>query len=170
VGYTTDFEGSFKLNRTLSSEHKAYLTAFSNTRRMSRNAYKTRTRPDPLRYAVNLKVGPEGAYFVGEEGLFGQGTDADDIINYNEPPMGQPGLWCQWEPNEDGTCIQWDGGEKFYHYIEWLEYLIEHFLKPWKYRLNGRVTWSGELHGDIGTIIVENNCVRTVEGAHLRTA
>ncbi|MET3803576.1 hypothetical protein ABIB25_000560 [Nakamurella sp. UYEF19] len=29
-----------------------------------------------------------------------------------------------------GTCLTYDGLEKFYRSIEWLEYLIEHFLRP----------------------------------------
>jgi hypothetical protein len=47
-----------------------------------------------------------------------QGHDLS-IIDHNYPPENQPGLWCQWIPNEDGTAICWDGGEKFYNSIEW---------------------------------------------------
>ena len=43
--------------------------------------------------------------------------------------LAQPGLWCQWVPNASGTAIVWDEGEKFYYYIEWIKYLIEHFLR-----------------------------------------
>jgi hypothetical protein len=71
-----------------------------------------------------------------------------------------PGYWCQWQPSKDGTEIEWDGGEKFYNYEEWLEYLIQHFLEPWGYVLNGTVKWSGEDAEDIGSITVTDNVVR----------
>lgn len=78
---------------------------------------------------MNREAGP---YFVnGSDGEFGSGQGDDpDIIDYNRPPEGQPGLWCQWVPNADGTRIVWDGNEKFYYAENWMKYLIDHFLKP----------------------------------------
>ena len=107
---------------------------------------------------AGLKNGEEGGYFVDAEGHAGQDRDAS-IIDYNRPPKGQPGLWCQWIPNDEGTVIEWDGGEKFYEYEQWLEYIIDNFLKPWGYVLNGEVTWEGEESGDLGKLIVEDNVV-----------
>lgn len=72
---------------------------------------------------------------------------------------GQPGLWCQWIPNAEGTALEWDEGEKFYEYQEWLRYLIEHFLAPWHYTVNGEVEWSGEESSDLGQLVVKNNVV-----------
>jgi hypothetical protein len=66
-------------------------------------------------------------------------------------------LWCQWIATPDGRGIEWDGGEKFYHYIAWLQYIILHFLEPWGYRLSGEVKWTGEDPSDTGRIIVEDN-------------
>ena len=175
MGYTTDFRGHFNLDKPLSPSHALFLARFAGTRRMKRDAAKTALRPDPVREAAGLPIGEEGAYFVGEGGFAGQNS-GPDVKNSNRPPWGQPGLWCQWVPLQDGsplknytqeedseeeyegcTSIGWDGGEKFYYYTEWLEYLIEHFLQPWGYTLNGVVTWQGEENGDIGKIIVENN-------------
>jgi hypothetical protein len=53
----------------------------------------------------------------------------------------------------------WNGAEKFYYYVKWLEYLIEHFLAPWGYVLNGTVTWQGEEGEDQGTITLADNDV-----------
>ena len=58
----------------------------------------------------------------------------------------------------------WNGGEKFYNYIEWLEYLIKNLLEPWGYALNGEVTWQGEERDDIGKLIVTNNKVSVKNG------
>ena len=71
-----------------------------------------------------------------------------------------PGLWCQWRPNESGTTIEWDGGEKFYEYVAWIEYLITHFLGPWGYKLEGEVYWDGEESGDQGLIEIRDNVVK----------
>jgi hypothetical protein len=166
MGYTTEFRGEFAINKPLSTLHKKYLEAFSDTRRMARNEQITSKRSDPIREAVGLPVGVEGGYFVSEEGYAGQGVDGfgerpSGVTNYNCAPKGQPGLWCQWVPNEDGTAIVWNGGEKFYYYVEWLKYIIEHFLAPWGYVLNGEIEWEGEDRSDVGTIISENNVVRT---------
>jgi hypothetical protein len=160
MGYTTDFTGAFDIEPTLKSQHKAYLDAFATTRRMARDAVKAELLPDPLRLAAELPIGDEGAYYVGAAGdNFGQNA-TDDVLNQNNPPQGQPGLWCQWVCNENSE-LEWDGNEKFYDYIEWLEYLVEHFFKPWGYVLNGRVAWSGEEPDDIGVIRVDNNEVKS---------
>lgn len=162
MGYTTDFSGKFKLNKPLSAARVAYLKAFAQTRRMKRNAALVEERPDPLRRKVGLPVGVDGGFFVGAGGMAGQEHSAD-VMEYNSPPRNQPGLWCQWVPTDDGRAIEWDGGEKFYDYVEWLEYLIENFLSPWGYKLNGRVRWWGEDSNDRGVVVVKDNEIRTAE-------
>jgi hypothetical protein len=164
MGYTTDFQGEFKLDKPLKPEHAAFLAKFAETRRMKRNADVTATRPDPVREAVGLPVGIEGGYFVGSEEFAGQEYGAAGILDSNNPPTGQPGLWCQWVPDTTGTAIAWDEGEKFYDFIPWIEYLIEHFLAPWGYTLNGTVEWLGEDADDRGQIVVKDNVVKTLQG------
>lgn len=144
MGYTTDFEGHFALNRKLTPKLQDYLVRFSETRRMSRKL--------PEKYGV------EGEFYVDGGGEYGQDREPD-IIDYNTPPSTQPGLWCQWRPTEDGMGIEWDGGEKFYHYAEWLTYIINNFLAPKGYVLNGQVSWQGEDSGDIGVLEVKDNKV-----------
>jgi len=163
MGYTTEFQGAFDLDKPLTKARREYLFKFSDTRRMNRDAKKTKKRPDSVRKAAKLPVGDEGAYFVGETGFAGQDY-GPDVIDGNEPPTGQPGLWCKWEPNKEGTKIRWNGMEKFYDYIDWLEYLINHFLEPWGYKLNGTVTWTGENPTDIGKIYVRDNVIEAKPG------
>ena len=168
MGYDTKFKGFFKITPTLKPEHKAYLEKFAQTRRMKMRPDGA-SEPDPVRKAVGLSYGSEGAhyvdnegaYYVGNPGSFGQ-DHTPFVLDYNTPPTGQPGLWCQWTPNSDGTALVWDGGEKFYHYKEWLDYLIKQFLKPWGYTLNGEVEFQGEEPTDKGTIFVKNNVVECV--------
>ena len=160
MGYTTDFKGHFTLDKPLRPEHAAYLHAFSETRRMQRDAGKAGKLADPKREAVGLPIGVQAGYFVGGTGLAGQDRDAS-ILDYNQEPMGQPGLWCGWGPTEDGGGIKWSGMEKFYSYTEWLNYLIDHFLAPWGYEISGAVEYQGESDDDRGKIkIVKGRAVQ----------
>lgn len=159
MGYTTEFEGEFKLNKVMEEDHANYINKFCETRRMKRNPNLAKDLADPLREKVGLDIGEEGAYFVGGLGDFGQ-THDKSVIDGNSPPIGQPGLWCQWIVSEDRKSILWDGGEKFYKYVQWLEYIVKHFLAPWGYSLNGSVWWHGEDPSDIGLIEVKDNIVQ----------
>jgi hypothetical protein len=141
----------------LRPEHADYLRAFCNTRRMKRDPSRAERMPDPVREAAGLPIGQEGAYFVGGQGCKGQRRD--ESVLEDRPPEGQPGLWCQWTPSADGIFLAWDGGEKFYDYVAWLVYLLEHFLGPWGYVVNGVVTWQGEEGSDRGAIVVTDNKV-----------
>lgn len=144
MGYTIDFSGSFQLNTPLQPRMLEFLKKFNETRRMKRN--------------VDEAFGIEGEFYVLGTGSFGQGNEPN-IIDFNNQPSTQPSLWCQWTPNEDGTAIEWDGGEKFYHYNEWLCYIINKILAPNGYVLNGTVTWQGEETGDVGKIHVVDNVI-----------
>lgn len=144
MGYTTDFSGRFELNRQLTPKMAQYLKLFNETRRMGRNTDEV--------------FGVQGEFFVFGGGDFGQNREPN-IIDFNTAPSTQPSLWCQWTPSDDNMAIEWDGGEKFYYYSDWLVYLIHKVLAPNGYVLNGVVTWQGEETGDVGEIIVENNRV-----------
>lgn len=151
MGYTTDFSGTLKLNRQLTLDEKTFLDKLASTRRMARN--------------VDPKYGVEGEFYV-------EGDDWNDptVPDGNRHPSTQPGLWCQWVPTKDGMGIEWDGNEKFYNYVEWLEYIINsvfpHILKEGDEPLvlNGEVKWQGEDSDDIGIIKVTDNQVDTVLG------
>jgi len=159
MGYTANFEGCVRLDKPLTVPQFSFLKAFSESRRMQRDAKKVEKLTDKLREAVGLPVGIEGGYYVAG-GLHGT-TGQEGIKDHNKPPKGQPGLWCQWVPTSDGCGIQWDGGEKFYDYVAWMKYIIEHFLKPWGITANGLIRWYGEERSDVGTIVVKDNEVTT---------
>lgn len=153
MGYTTDFEGRFTLDKPLAPEHATYLRKFNRTRRMKRNPERAGAMPDAERIAAGLPIGDQAGYFVGGLGFAGQDDDPS-VEDHNRPPRGQPGLWCQWVPTEDGSGIEWDGGEKFYYYVEWLRYICDHFLEPWGYTLSGKVEYQGESDEDKGAVHV----------------
>lgn len=144
MGYTTDFSGQFNLNKQLSPKMQQYLKLLNETRRMKRN--------------TDDAFGVQGEFFVFGGGEFGQANEPN-IIDFNQQPSTQPSLWNQWTPTEDGMGIEWDFGEKFYNYTEWLVYLIHKILAPNGYVLNGVVGYSGEEPSDVGEIVVVDNRV-----------
>ena len=84
----------------------------------------------------------------------------------HEDENGEPGgdgkpptLYCQWVPTEDRTGLEWDKGEKFYFGDEWLVYLIDRFLKPWGYTLNGECPWYCDEFDAAGILRVADNVV-----------
>ena len=156
MGYTTEFKGKFLLNKALDQETYNFLKKLSETRRMKRNVSLL---PEGYEKYNLENWGEEGEFFVDAGGLCGQDRESS-IVDYNTPPITQPGLWCHWTPTEDKLAIKWDDGEKFYDYIEWIEYLIDKILKPRKYKLNGTVQWRGEEFDDIGEIQIKNNKVK----------
>lgn len=148
MGYTTEFEGCIRIEPPLNDKEIAYLTKFSESRRM-------------------LCV--QGPYYVDRGGYMGQDS-GPDVLNYNRPPAGQPGLWCHWVPTEDGTAIEWDGGEKLYEADLWMAYLIAHFLTPNAYAkselpflqghtCNGESFAQGEDSSDRWILYVQDNKV-----------
>ena len=180
MGYTTDFIGSFSLDKPLTADQKEYLNMFADSRRMVRDPCKLKvikdtrmgnTRCFELLDILHLPFGTRGEFYCGL-GYAGQDHD-ESITEFNMAPGqrdngGQPGLWCQWNPSDDGTEIVWDGSEKFYNYTEWLEYLIDNFLKPWGYKVTGMVEWHGEDNEDIGTIEVVDNVVEAHSGKTIK--
>lgn len=178
MGYTTEFYGSFQLDKPLTAMQVEYLNLFADTRRMKRDPAnihmmkmegRGNKRCFELLEKLKLPIGGEGEFYcgtgyAGQDGGYMNNTVDNSVADYNSPPEGQPGLWCQWNPSDDGTEIIWDGSEKFYNYVEWIEYLITNFLKPWGYKLNGIVEWQGEERSDTGVIQIVDNEVTTHSG------
>jgi hypothetical protein len=149
MGYDTVFNGKFVLNKRLDLETYQFLVKLSGTRRMARSL--------PEEYGV------EGEFYVDGGGCAGQARE-DNIIDFNTPPKTQPSLWCEWCPTEDGLAIEWNDAEKFYHYIEWIKYLIERILQPRGYVLNGDVRWQGQSCYDAGCVSIKDNVVIIKKG------
>lgn len=152
MGYTTEFSGQINIDPPLNHEEIVYLTKFAGARRMKCD---------------------QGPYYVDRGDFMGQ-ANGPDVIDYNSPPEGQPGLWCQWEPTEDGRAIEWNGTEKFYDSVEWMQYLIDHFLRPEalakgvlpflqaNHILNGTIKAQGEDIDDRWELVVRDNLVSEV--------
>jgi hypothetical protein len=102
------FAGHLAVRPALNDAEYEYLTAFADSRR-----HRGRGHP----YAV-----------PGHPRDDGPGTATDD---YNEPAEGQPDLWCPWTPSCEGNCLAiQNDGQKVDAPVEWLKYVVAHFLRP----------------------------------------
>lgn len=118
MGYTTEFQGEFKLNRGLT--HQEWL--------------------DMRKLAEYNRA---------------------EYVIYTDTPETIPDSYNQWEPNESGTAIVWNGGEKFYDYVHWLRWIVKHYLRPHGLVIDGEVEWSGEEFDDRGVIVAIDNKITT---------
>lgn len=177
MGYHTDFDGAFKLSKKLTTAQFNFLKMFAETRRMPRDPAKVEALTGEHRNGECLrllKVLNLPLTFYCGTGFAGQDSDAS-IMDYNgfdrNTVQPFPGLWCQWVPTEHKdirgkSCqyLEWDGGEKFYNYVEWLHFLIDNFFEPWGVKLTGEVKWRGDDEYDLGLIQVVDNEVTVKEG------
>ena len=112
MGVTTRYLGHVEISPPLNQDEYDYLRLFSRSRRSFREGGPYEVFPfDPHEEAPHL-----------------HGDAAAERIN--RIAEGQPGYWCQWVPCPQGCCLAWDGREKFYAGPAWLQYLIDHFLRP----------------------------------------
>jgi hypothetical protein len=108
MGYTTDFIGHIDITPSLNEAELAYLDAFRLSRRFDRPGGPYEVPPNP----------------------YAEDSGDVDVDTYNAVAPGQPQLWCQWQACWQGCCLAFDGHEKFYQPVRWMEYLIDHFLRP----------------------------------------
>lgn len=161
MGYTTDFMGEVAINPPLNEHEISFLKDFNRTRRMNRTTGPLHM-PDTTNYGQNR---------------------TPDIIDFNQPHPDQPGLWCQWEPSDDGTELSWDGGEKFYNATEWMEYIVNSLLSEeanayvqqhvnedprlahftCDHMVNGVIYAEGEDSDDRWKLVVEDNVVKAYD-------
>jgi hypothetical protein len=67
------------------------------------------------------------------------------------------------EVSEDREFILPEQDESRHGFRMWLRLLIEHYLAPRGYVLEGEVTWEGEDRDDCGTIFIKDNQVEAVD-------
>jgi hypothetical protein len=131
MGYTTEFEGTFRLSRPLTVKEKNILDELADTD--TRHYPGAKEIPSDWKSGIHDKVEANGLVY--------------------------PGYHCDWQPTEDGTEIEWNHTEKFYDYKEWLQFIIDTYLTPWGITLTGKIEYQGESIGDHGTLSVSNNKV-----------
>lgn len=113
---------------------------------------------------MSYRMHIEGRFFLDRPLTVEHKTALEDFADERHDGGAFPNYpWCQWVPSRDGTAIEYTDHEISGYYItEWLTEIVDRFLKPWGYVLNGRATWHGEDLGetDLGAIVVRDNDVR----------
>lgn len=158
MSYTYDLFGKLSVSPPLNADQVAYIQEFSESYR-HKFAPKWQSWPNPLRDAVGLPVGIDGEYISSA-----MGTGVEFLENCMEvdtnTPNNQPSFQCCWTTNAKGTALQWNKLRRTFEPVQWLEYMMEHFFKPWGVTLNGKVECHGEDFDDRTLIVVNNNTVR----------
>lgn len=187
MGYTTIFRGKITTENEIKKELREYLDRFLTIRHVTRDVERIKlVYPDWEKYTYNGKLGTNGEFFATPmlmpeecftESLFSKplknylnqkapegyvfnpvGQDEDDSVIDNDRPAGRcPGLWCDWRLK--GQDIEWSGAEKFYSYVDWLEYILDNFMTPNGIYYSGEIEWQGEDEEDRGIIKVRKNIV-----------
>lgn len=166
MGYNTVFQGAFELSKNLNGDQAEYLNQFLSTRHVKYNVELLPKVPQNLiENGVIDSWGEDGMFFTNPEYDWCKRNCHKNPIfkDYNFSPEDVPGLWCQWkiDVNENGNHILcWSGGEKFYSYDLWLQFLIDYFFIPWEIELDGHISYVGEKwKTDFGTICVWGDLV-----------
>ena len=107
MGLHTSYLGHIRIAPALSPDEIEFVRRFNETRHCGEDSAPLRTVQHP---AENESTGDVGAY--------------------NRAAPGMPGLWCPWTCCAAGCCLHWDGVEKPDSPQQWLEYLIDRFLRP----------------------------------------
>lgn len=156
MSYT--FTGQFWLSSQLYPEEQAYLHAFSTDRHVKRDVTKI-DPDDPVRLAVGLDMGIEGAYCVNR-------NNGASLLDTNNPPAGMPEVYCDFIPNDEGTALIWDETENMRYPYAWLCYLRDHFFIPWGYTLDGQIAWKNTIvKDDYGVLYCHKNALYQGIGA-----
>ena len=94
-------------------------------------------------------------------------AEAKQLLTFNEDPClipePKPNSYMQWVPNATLDAIGWDGNEKFYDYVPWLEWLCG-WLEAQGVTASGSLIWSGEDASDVGRIDVNGRSIDVTKG------
>lgn len=89
-------------------------------------------------------------------------AEAKELLELNESGESEKvtgiAAYFQWVPSDDLQHIVWDGNEKFYKYVEQLQWLCRWLLER-GITANGCLYWQGEETGDNGILEVAANTV-----------
>jgi len=152
MGYHTDIDGVLKIEPALTGRQLSYLREFHDVRHVRRRVEIAVNRPDEVRMRANLPIGVEGAYAVSLS------ENSDGAFDYNNPPQGQPHVWCPWTVDLDGESLFVpEGYENPHEYVEWLRWLIGNVFAHWHRKVTGSVTYQGEEPDDFGRITVTHD-------------
>lgn len=114
----------------------------------------------------------EGVFKFSRELTLSEYHLLEDLADYDSDASSKamsklasthPDAYDQWQPTRDGWGLEWNGAEKFYEYVAWLEWLVKYFFEPRDIVVNGTLTYQGEEIGDVGQLEVSDNVVKQIK-------
>lgn len=107
----------------------------------------------------------------------GAGQGGVDAFSSLAPRDGSPYPHLDWVPCQQGCCLRWTGREKSRMALQWLEYLIDHFLRPgahaqgtgrpefahftFDHVVSGTLAGEHEETGELSLIVASDNVLHT---------
>lgn len=149
MGYNTDFDGEIKINPALPKDIANYIRDFSRVKHIKRDPEVVPSLNDGkgLSYCFNGNPGPDGCYYIGKDESLGTGEEELDGLS----------LWCDFTVSQDGSEIMWNQSSRTIKALEWISFLINHFIAPFGHVCNGTIECCGDNFDDKWEICVENN-------------
>lgn len=137
MGFSTRFLGRLDVEPPLNAAEVEWLTAFAELdRRYFIDPYDVPMNPRAFRFEQERPrtTAAHGATAEGQP-VSAASDDAGfavlDPFTTLAPLDGSPYPHLDWTPCVDGCCLTWDSRtEKSRMAQEWLQYLIDHFLRP----------------------------------------
>jgi hypothetical protein len=73
-----------------------------------------------------------------------------------------PGIHCDFTVTNDGTSIVWNGSEKTYNGVEWINWIIFQYLFPNGYTLTGHLDAQGADSDDVWRLMIRRSGGRDI--------
>lgn len=152
MGFSTHYLGRLDIKPHLNEAEGEWLRAFAEIDR--------RHYTQPYEVAMNPRALQIERWERQESGAK---RDSPDPFSSLTPADGTPYPHLAWHPCPTGCCLSWDGSEKSRMAEEWLQYLIDHFLRPGAHaRLSRRAEFEQFTFDHVvsGTIAAERDDTR----------
>jgi hypothetical protein len=128
MGFSTTFLGRLDIEPRLNATEVEWLTAYAELdRRYFTDPYEVPMNPRAFRLERERETQDQRP----RSGQKGSVAAARDSLTSLTPRDGSPYPHLDWKPCTDGCCLRWDSRtEKSRMAESWLQYLIDHFLRP----------------------------------------
>ena len=163
------YAGQIKVAEKMPIDIVNYINCFSAIRHVKRDNKKLKEiHPDWAEHVFDYRLGTQGEYYVPiNEPNEKDNYDDKSIVDFDNPPDTQPGLWCPWVLGGERTFEglenaiiewgQWEQEMSGYEDFKWMKYMIDKFLKVKGYVCNGIISGIGENDTGHFIIAIENN-------------
>ncbi|HKX67639.1 MAG TPA: hypothetical protein VJN29_10475 [Intrasporangium sp.] len=130
MGFSTTFMGRLDIEPRLNSAEVEWLRAYAELdRRYFTDPYEVPMNPKAFRLERERQLEEERQQL--RAGSKGKRLAATEAFTSLTPGDGSPYAHLDWKPCMDGCCLSWDNRtDKSRMAEEWLQYLIDHFLRP----------------------------------------